>query len=175
MNGENSLEHCRGKNLGFSVFVSRSETSTIWVASGRHNCVFYSKEGKAKLCIEIMLKKVKLQTEFAFIEQRSVLRAGAGWKRSHGFQYNLYLIPEDVCVNDSMPFLYGISLQRNVRNKRLGIPGDVGLMYLYDQKENTDDTMNRNKYTVEMTKEAEGNSAIDFWRVQSIETLNRKD
>lgn len=55
MNAENNFEYCRGKIIGFFVLVCCTETSTIWVALGCHNCVFYFDEGKAKLYVATKL------------------------------------------------------------------------------------------------------------------------
>lgn len=112
------LEHCRTKNSDYLVIWNGLEKCTIWVTPWSWNYVIYSDDRKAEQYEIIKMEAVRPPRVNAFFELWNVQHAGAERKKNHGSQYHLYLIPEDVDLEDGVVFAYGGFIQRDVRNIR---------------------------------------------------------
>lgn len=77
---DNDFEHRKWSNPGYIVIVNVIEQGMFRVAPGRHKCVFYSEEWKAKLYQVVKMEEVRQVKECVLSGHRSERSAGGGWK-----------------------------------------------------------------------------------------------
>lgn len=79
----------------------------------------------------------------------------------HGSRNHLYLIPENVTLNDSFAFSYGASMWSDVQNKRKMPLGDGDPLYMSDESDAGDYNVSSHSVTVDMAEEGSENNAMD--------------
>lgn len=92
-------------------------------------------------------------------------------------RYHMSLIPKNLNLKYAVWFLYGDSIQGELRNKREGISGGVDPLHMFDEKAGADDDVSRNAVRVEMTGEEHKNTALDVWPNYSMDapTVTEED
>lgn len=81
----------------------------------------------------------------------------------------MYLIPEDVGLNDVVVFAYHDLMQRGMQNTRKIILGDGDPLHMFDEKKGADYNVSRSNITANMTEERDGKSARDVRSVHAID------
>lgn len=66
-------------------------------------------------------------------------------------------------AEDAVAFAFGEWIQRNVQNELEVLLENVGSLYMSHDEDSADDSVSSNTVELEMTAEADENSAMDVW------------
>lgn len=115
--------------------------------------MFYCNESKVKLSKLIKLEEMKIPKESVFFGHENLQQGSGVWKRNYGMSYHLYLIPEEVYVEDAVAYVQGYSVQPGQRNMRDVLSHDVYPLYTSDEVALADSDGSRNTISAKMTGE----------------------
>lgn len=84
------------------------------------------------------------------------------WNGSHGLIIHLYLISEGAALKDAVVVAYKNSMQRVVQNKHEVLLGDVDPLYMFAEKEGSDDNLFTSTISIEVTRYGDENFRMDL-------------
>lgn len=89
----------------------------------------------------IQMEEEKLWRECIFFRKGNMQHTRGGWMESHSLRYNLYMVPKELDLEDTISFAYGDLMQHEQQKDREIFPGDVCPLYLFDKKLTADKNM----------------------------------
>lgn len=99
----------------------------MYVCKGLHHYVFYLSEAARTLADILRLKRIQLPSYSVFVGHGWLQNAGAVYLGHHNMHYHLYLVPQNVSINDeiSLSYRWNLQISENDRTDSTEARGDI--------------------------------------------------